>query len=54
MEGAGIDATKEFGEREGGEEDEGEEAGAVVVVEAVTGFEVGVRLVGNEVKDAGV
>ncbi len=41
MQGAGVGAVEEGGEDEGAEQDDGEEGGAVLVVEAVTGFEVG-------------
>jgi hypothetical protein len=43
VKGAGIDAVEKGGEGDGAEKDDGQEGGAVVVVEAVTGFEAGGR-----------
>jgi hypothetical protein len=37
---AGVEMAEKLGECEGSENDDGEEAGAVLVVEAVAGFEV--------------
>ncbi len=42
VERAGIEAVEKSGEGDGAEEEDGDEGGAVVVVEAVTGFEIGV------------
>ena len=52
MERAGVDAAEEACEHEGGEDDEGEEARAVVMVEAVAGFEV--RRSGGWCQETGV
>jgi len=41
VEGSGVDAIEEVDEGKGAEGDDGEEAAAVVVVEAVAGFEAG-------------
>jgi hypothetical protein len=52
VEGSGVDAVEESGEGDGAEDDGGEESGAVVVVEAVAGFEIGVVVM--RVEQAGV
>jgi hypothetical protein len=44
MEGARVGAVQEKDESEGAEEDDGEEAAAMLVVEAVAGFEIGILM----------
>jgi hypothetical protein len=52
VQGLRVKVEDERGEGQRAEDESGQEAGAVAVVEAVAGFEVGV--VGMVVEDAGV